>query len=179
MKRSAFTVIELLAATALAGLMLAAVSGVLGTLSRQHREIMSQQHREPWQRRLIDQLQWDFANARQYEVAPKQLTLVGNGGRDFATHVPIFCRAEIRYEVLELASRPCLVRREIHPEDRALCNSGTELVCFDIATIDVRSLEKVHGNRQTAPGSIPRTLRLKVARTSSALAAVDEVLHVY
>jgi prepilin-type N-terminal cleavage/methylation domain-containing protein len=180
--RAGLTLIELLAASALAALLLAAVSGILGLLSRQHHELISQQPGEPWQRRLVEQLQWDFANARHYEAAPKQLTLVGYGGRNFDTHAPVFCRAEIRYEVLDIGGRSCLVRREIHPDDRALDNFRAELVCADVAAIDVRTLDTAAGgNRPPAPGSIPRKLRVTLRRTGTDAGdkAIELMLHMF
>lgn len=160
--------------------MLAAVSGILGTLSHQQREIISQQRSEPWQRRLIERLEWDFANARSYEAGPKQLTLIGYGGRDFATRAPTFRRAEIAYQIMDIGERSCLVRREVHADDRALDNSNMEVVSLDVTAIEIHPIDTPRrGNRPPTPGAIPRKLRFKLRSQSASATTMEATLSIY
>lgn len=171
-----FTAVELLVASALAGLMTVAVLGVLGLLTKHHRELLAKRTVEPWQVQLKEQLRWDFANARHCQNSPTQLRLVGFGGRDFASGAATYRPAEVSYLVKELAQRHWLIRRETHSDDRSLRNFRQEIVCGGVQRIEMQPLDPAAARTQ---GTIPSRFRLRLQGTGTDSIVFDQVIHVY
>ena len=127
------TAIEVLAATLLASLMLAAVAGILGALARQDRDLRTREEAPQWQRQLVEQMLWDVRNARHYQSGPRGVWLKGFGARDFVTMQPTGQPAIITYTIMEAAGDRWLVRRESHPTDRTNNQARTDIVCRGVA----------------------------------------------
>ena len=126
--RRAMTLVELLAASALAASLMAATLGVIGNLNKQRRILFAEGSVEPWRRQLAEQVRWDFANARKMCSRVGELRLVGYGGVDFLTDEPTHRPTEIVYSIQEECGRRWLLRKEIHLDAGSLHNSRTELV---------------------------------------------------
>ena len=65
---------------------------------------------------LEEQLRWDLANARRFELTAETLRLSGCAARDFATQVVTHRRSEVFYRVTMTAEKTWLLREEIQPE---------------------------------------------------------------
>jgi hypothetical protein len=126
------TAIEVLAATVLASLMLAAVAGLLGGLSRQERILRAKSDSPPWHQQFIEELSWDLQNSRQFSAASNLVRLEGFAARDFATGTPTGRPAVIEYFLIAAANDRWLVRRETHPDELRTGASRTEVVCRGI-----------------------------------------------
>lgn len=177
--RTGLTAIELLAASALAALMTVAVSGILGAMALQRRELPTSQTSAAWQRRLAEQVRWDFSNARQFRCNGEELMLSGFGAREFGftsrrpTHRP----AQISYRIKKIGERHWLIRRETHLDERALVNFRSEIVCADADRIDVQPVGAV--GDAGADGTIPRQARFTLRSALDGEEALDVVLQVY
>jgi len=140
--RHAMTLVELLAATSLAVLLLTASFGVLGSLVAQRKALAGDGTESPWRKRLGEMLRWDLSNARRMCLRQKELRLVGYGGVDFdsaeATHRP----TEIIYTIRSDGDRSWLFRREIHLDSDSLHNSRDELVAVGVTSIAVYDPER-------------------------------------
>jgi hypothetical protein len=135
------TLVELLAASALAALLFVALSGVLRSLAIQRRTLLAGKTTEPWRVQLAQQLRWDLANARTMKSRFGELRLVGYGSCDFATGEPTFQRSEIVYFVRNIGKGLWLMRKETHPDDMTLDNYRTDLVCTGVTDLGVIDLE--------------------------------------
>ena len=75
--RGGLTAIELLAATSLATLMMAALLGVLGGITKHQKEIRQAHPTEAWQLALEEQIRWDLANSEWFKAGPQERPVVG------------------------------------------------------------------------------------------------------
>lgn len=108
-----FTLIELMAAAALAVVLITALSGILAHLARQHRSAERAAAAFPDTSLLADQLRRDFGHAVELEVGPSRWRLVGPLAEDRATRLPTLRRAEVTYAVANWGGEPWLVRRVV------------------------------------------------------------------
>jgi hypothetical protein len=139
--RSAMTLVELLAATILAALLMAAVLGVLKAITREEKALKGNTTGENWEAQFVRQLEWDLANSRTVTVTPTGFQLVGFAGRDFASGAPLHCRTSIEYAVHNLRGGSVLVRNEAHLDSPDLDNQSLELVCNRIERIVLAAAE--------------------------------------
>jgi hypothetical protein len=117
------TLVELLAATLLAALLMAAGPA------------------EAWQARLVAQLEWDLANSRTAVTTADGFELGGFAGRDFASGAVLHCPTAIQYAVRNLGGQSCLLRSEAHLDSPNLENQSLELVSNRIERIVLGSAE--------------------------------------
>jgi hypothetical protein len=141
--RSAMTLVELLAATILAALLMAAVLGVLKAVTREQRALRIHPSAEAWQAQLIRQLEWDLANSRSVTSTATGFQLVGFAGRDFASGAALHCRTSIEYAVEMVHGRSFLVRSEAHLDAANLDNQSRDLVCNQIERIVLTSSSEI------------------------------------
>lgn len=133
---SGLTLVELLAATVLATLLVGAVLGLLTSLTRNQRTILKKHGiPDPWQTRLQELFEWDLQNSRTLHAIPNGFQLEGFAGRDFSTGTPLHCPCRITYEIVEDEDRQHLIRRETHTESLNLDNTTSALACFDIGEV--------------------------------------------
>ena len=83
--RRAFTILELLAATALTALLMVAVLLVVGSLGRSRAALAHQPDAGAWRSDLVDTLRRDLTNAAGCDFRQNGMTLVGHGSLDRAT----------------------------------------------------------------------------------------------
>lgn len=170
-RRSGMTLVELLAAAALAGLLMSALVGVLRSLAIQRRTLLQEHPVLLWRDALASQLRWDLVNARRMSQRPGELRLTGYGGCDFDTQSVTHRPCEIVYCVQRAAGHSWLVRREIHLDSTVLNNARAEVVCADVAELVVGRIEdnlapsKPDADASTAPAppalaAVPNPLQL-------------------
>lgn len=152
--RSAMTLVELLAATILAALLMAAVLGVLKAVTREEKTLKGDVSGATWKAQLVRQLEWDLANSRTVLATANGFQLVGFAGRDFASGAPLHCRTSIEYAVQTTRGRSFLVRSEAHLDSPDLDNQSFELVCNQVERIvlDSGDSDAQASNAKTAAG---------------------------
>lgn len=192
--RSGMTLIEVTAATALAVLLVAAMSGVLRSLRTQKAALADDEFQPAWQRQLVDDLRWDLTNSQDMATRPCQLKLLGFSGRDSNSREATHRLTEICYTIRETNGQHLLVRQEISLDDKSVQLGpsklqGQELIAVGITGIILTSLEdtiekdaaskllskgkKVKMNDQWIP--IPKQFRLILIGEDQEL-VIDEVL---
>jgi prepilin-type N-terminal cleavage/methylation domain-containing protein len=132
--RRAFTLIELVAATALSAVLLTVVLSVVRTVNRpQPTSDATTELAAP----LSRQLQWDLANAVVLRTDARGLTLGGYGSLDPATLEPTHVPVVVTYTLRPAGDRLWLVREQSSLD--ALAEGGTwdELACGDVAAFTV------------------------------------------
>ena len=172
--RRGLTLVELLAALVLSGLMVGSVLGVLSSLTRGQRVVLAGHGvPETWQVQLDGMLQWDLENSRSIRLTETGFLLEGYAGRDLSTRLPIHCPSVISYEVVASEKRKHLIRREIHPELLNLENSITEFICFDVDDIIVVPPSVVFGSSveskdRLGDGPLPNRMSVRLLATGDA-----------
>ena len=171
MLRSGFTLIELLAAVALATLLLTAAASVLRALTIKRSFLMKQNESATWIGRLEEQLRWDVANARRFEVSQKALRLVGYATRDFETQLPTHCRSDVVYRLLSLGQDSWLIRDEMQPDLNTNVNRRSDVVCKGVTAI----MMKVPGMRDglQRSGSMPKQFRILLMSDKASQPVID------
>jgi len=140
--RRGFTLIELMVATVLAALLMAAVLGVLKGVTRSQKTLMRGDTAPPWQARLISQLEWDLTNSRSVVPTVDGFQLKGFAGRDFASGAALHGPTTVQYAVRNVAGQLWLVRGEAHLDSLSLDNDSLELVCNRVERIALNSPNK-------------------------------------
>jgi hypothetical protein len=131
-----FTVVEVLAATMLAALLMCAVLGVLKAVTS-HQKAFTQGLPAPWQPHLSALLEWDLSNSKTVLVNEYGFELRGFAGRDLASGMPLHCRTSIQYTVRKVRDESCLVRTETHLDAPNLDSVRSELVLSRVERIVV------------------------------------------
>lgn len=109
--RLAFTLVEFVAATALATLLLVAVLGVAAAFAKSAARRERAVTPPLWQHRLAEQIRWDFEQAREVRKVGSRLELRGYG--DVEANSPTTRRlVEVTYQTESLAHRTWLTRRQ-------------------------------------------------------------------
>src|SRR5689334_23223354 len=113
MRRRAFTILELLAATALTSVLMAAVLHVVGAIAASRAALARQADAPAWRADLLDLLRRDMTNASKVIFAPNSMTLTAaHGALEPATlefrHEPV----TVVYGLSQIHDRPWLVRRQ-------------------------------------------------------------------
>ncbi|WP_010583130.1 hypothetical protein [Schlesneria paludicola] len=136
--RLGLTLVELLAATVLSTLLMAAVLGLLTSVSKaQSVALRAHGIPDPWQQRLDEVLRWDLQNSRSIRTTEAGIELAGFAGRDLSTRMPIHCPCLVEYFIVATGDRTHLFRRESHVESLNIDNSYSDLVCLDVSKITI------------------------------------------
>ena len=130
----AFTLIELVAATALSAVLLTVVLSVVRTVNRPPAPTgATTDTAAP----LSRQLRWDLANAVVLRTDSRGLTLGGYGSLDPATLEPTHLPVVVTYTLRPAGGRLWLVREQSSLDARAEGGTADELVCGGVATFGV------------------------------------------
>jgi hypothetical protein len=133
-RRRGLTMVEVLAATLLSALLMAAVLGVLKGVTG-HQKVFTKDFHESWQSRLGALLEWDLSNSKTVLVTADGFELRGFAGRDFVSGLPLHCRTSIQYVVKKVRDESCLVRAETHLDAPNLDSQRSELVLTRVEQI--------------------------------------------
>lgn len=136
--RNGLTLVELLAATVLSALLMAAVLGLLTSVTKAQTVVLREHGiPAPWQQRLEEMLRWDLENSRSIRTTETGFELSGFAGRNLSTRIAIHCPCIVEYEVIAAGDRTHLIRRESHIESLNIDNSNSDLVCLDVSKITI------------------------------------------
>ncbi len=148
--RSGMTLIELLAATVLAALVMIATLGVIRSLATARKALDEAAVCQPWKRRLAEQLRADLLQSRLLKWDAQQLRLRGYAGRHPVTGVATQRPTEIVYAVRECGTRAFLVRVETALDAPSLGNHRSELAAEGISHIRIQRREDDEGTSPDA-----------------------------
>ncbi len=135
--RRGLTIVELLAATVLAVLLVTAVLSVLKTVTKQATAYNRQPVALAWHARLKQHLTWDLTNSRSIRPIDDGFELSGFAGRDVVSKNAVHCRSIIQYSVSRAGDQHCLMRSEVHPDALSLEHASKELVCLNVGGITI------------------------------------------
>jgi len=165
-RRPAFTLIEVVAATTLAAMLLGTLASVLVMGARQKRQAEARRQLHPAVTLLAEQIRRDVLNARFIQADRAALRLVGPLSHDLTTKAPTGRLAEVIYQVASLGAGPWLVRRQRPLDEIARGQVSQEALWAGATAIEVLVLEdsattssRVQG---APPGMRPMPQRLAV-----------------
>jgi prepilin-type N-terminal cleavage/methylation domain-containing protein len=170
--RRAFTLLELLASTALAALLMLAVLRVVGSLGASRAALARQPQVQPWRGDLVETLRRDLTNASQITFGPDSVTLVGHGSLDpidvTLGHQPV----TVVYGLSSLHGRRWLVRRQSSRDTGSNQTAFAELLCGDVASFNIRPAGAIPVS--SMPVSVPASLIVSISNSDGPI--VDETL---
>ncbi len=159
--RRAFTLLELLAATALSALLMVAVLHVLGTIGRDRRTMAARRGPQVWRADLLDGFRRDLTGSTGVRYGNNTLVLTGQAALDRRTFAPRDEPVTVIYRLAMLHGRSWLTRRQEARNARGNESSWMELLCPDVAAFLVRPVDAGPGlgapleETADAPRSLP------------------------
>lgn len=137
--RRGFTILELLVATALTAVLLAAVFQVVGSLGRSRAALARQADHSQWKSDLLETLRIDLSNSTAVSFRNNGIMLTGHCALQQSTlaydHLPV----TVNYAIVNIHGRTWLVRTQ-EPRGAPSNESGwTELVCPDVSGFSMKS----------------------------------------
>jgi prepilin-type N-terminal cleavage/methylation domain-containing protein len=136
--RRAFTLLELLACTALTAMLMLAVLQIVGSLGASRAVLARRPQVQPWRADLLDTLRRDLTNASQVTFQSGGMTLVGHASLDPADLTLGHQPATIVYGLTTLHGRTWLVRRQSPRDTLANTSPFAELLSPDVTAFSVR-----------------------------------------
>jgi len=138
-QQAGFTLIEALAATALAAIMMTAVMSVVSAMARSDRANGTSPELIDWRSQVIDVISRDLRHADTYQSDVDGITLSGHVALDKHTLKPAHRPAVVNYVIEEYADQKWLLRTQTDPDDRSLRNSWTQAVCSGVLSVSIAS----------------------------------------
>ena len=143
--RRAFTILELLAATALTALLMAAVLHVVGAIGASRAALARHAGAGAWQADLLDLVRRDMTNASKVTFRADGMTLTSHAALDAGTrefqHEPV----TVVYGLSVIDGRSWLVRRQSPREGLSHAPAWAELICPDVTGFVVRRARSTAG----------------------------------
>jgi hypothetical protein len=136
--RKAFTILELLAATALTALLMVAVLQVIGSIGRTRAAMSRQSADGPWKADLLDALRRDLVNSSGIRYEANAVTLTGHAALDPLTLDPVHEPVVVTYGVTTRANRTWLYRRQAPRDGFRGSPAWSELLAPDVARFTLR-----------------------------------------
>jgi hypothetical protein len=176
---TAFTLVELLAASALAAVLMVVLFQVIVSLGRSRAALAAAAGdgrtgpHAAWKADLLDTLRRDLANATEVRVGRDEVEITGHGSLDRQTLAAAHEPVTVVYGLVGPAGRASLVRRQSPRGGVTNDRAWSELVCANVSRF---SLEPVSTARIAIvrPDPLTTPLRLRIASETETL--LDEVI---
>ena len=167
MKRSAFTLVELLAGLLLTSLLLVAVANLLGIVGRRTQVLLDKLPDQTWQDVAMTKLRWDMDNAKSWELSPKRLKLSGFLWSDRVRRRPTQTSAVVVYDIRTVAGKTWLTRtcHEVNSLNNA--PPTKELICGGLDRFQVL-MQGMSQPVENISGSVPKCFQLSLLGAAQA-----------
>ena len=144
--RAAFTLLEMLAALVLCGLLVLGIGRVLRSAVFQNNQARDEFRNQPALRRLTEQLRRDITNARGAALRRSSLVLDGFNGTDRMTRLPVLEPAIVTWRTTRIGTVYWLVR-----DEQRTNMASTEGISSDTIFAGVRRIvaESISGDSDT------------------------------
>jgi prepilin-type N-terminal cleavage/methylation domain-containing protein len=171
-----FTMIEMLAATALTALLMIVLLRVIAGLGQSRAALTRDEHRHAWPTSMLGLIRWDLAHAQKWSPLPDGFALEGFGGLDPATRYPDGLPVTVRYEVVASAGKNWLLRRQM-TTNRA-SDTWSEMICADVQSIQLTSLDREDksSGADRSGLDVPDNLLLHVDSVQADVPPIDQVI---
>jgi hypothetical protein len=173
--RRAFTILELLAATALTALLMAAVLHVVGAIGASRATLARHSDAGAWRSDLLDLVRRDMTNASKVTFRADGMTLTGRAALEAGTlelrHEPV----TVVYGLSVIDGRAWLVRRQSPREGLSHAPAWAELVCPNVTGFVVRRASSIPGANGTdlvalgLPQDVPAAVTISLTGADGAV----------
>jgi type II secretory pathway pseudopilin PulG len=141
-RTAAFTLIELLAASALAAVLMLVLFQVIGSLGRSRAALARVEQsdasaRTAWKADLLDLFRWDLSNATEASFKPGVVTLTGHGALDRRSLAVDQQPVTVVYRLEPRGRSACLVRHQFPRGGVTNDASWSELVCANVTAFEM------------------------------------------
>lgn len=162
----AFTLIEMLLATALSGVVMMAVLAVLGRFARRQDYHATPPDRRAVEEALLSLIEADLLNAEVMELRKAGFSLQGFGRIDERTNAIDHAPVTVVYEVRKSRRQSWLIRRQIGGGPTAVRRVRSDLLCRGVQRIAVKralpTTRKASPPRAKGPQGVPEAVRVTV-----------------
>jgi len=148
-----FTLIESLAATVLAAIMMAAVMSVVSGIVHSDKAVHDNTHDADWRRRVIQVIKRDLQHAEEVQTLDDRVILTGYASLDRKTLKPTHRPAIVTYAINQHAGQSWLIRTQTDTESRSLHNAWGQVMCSGVLGISVLTEAEVGAVEQ--PDALP------------------------
>jgi prepilin-type N-terminal cleavage/methylation domain-containing protein len=179
MKRKAnraFTLIELLAATALGAMLMAAVLVVVGSAVSQEMAMREAESDLLVPTRVADLMRWDLEQSRNISIGDSRIALEGYGAIRAEDLASVHRPATVVYRLHRIAERSFLVREQIRPDQITSRNAWLELICADVNRFELKPVEDQQPPGAGAAPRVPRAYRLLIEAEGAGRLAIEQTL---
>lgn len=138
-RRAGFTLLEMLLATVLAGLLMAGVIFMTSAIARDRARVSADEATPRRASAIVDQLRWDLTNAQTMtpQANGHVLILIGHGGLDAQTLSPTNRYTRVIYEVRGRGRDAALFRSQSYLDEPTRPEPWTELLCTNVQAFSV------------------------------------------
>ncbi|MFZ5828656.1 MAG: PulJ/GspJ family protein [Planctomycetota bacterium] len=181
---SGFTLLEVIVASILAGMLMVALVGLLRGFAQQRRYAETLTKLHPPAGLLVSQMRRDLLSARAWQVVPGGLRFIGTMGSGFGPGAPVGRLAEVHYRIVADDAGPRLLRSELPLGEAAGRGPRDELLWSGAAAVELVVLQDSAETSRTAsavqvPGMqpMPPQVRCVVRGVEGSTIADFIVLH--
>jgi type II secretory pathway pseudopilin PulG len=155
-KRTAFTLVEMLVAVIVASMLTAGVLAAVAGIARDRQRLARIDAAAPVSPHVIDLLRRDLTNATAIVPSPESLILEGHGGIDPQSLAANNRFARVTYRIRHAAGRSDLVREQRYLDDAVRPEPWAEWVAAGVTHVTV------------SPGPSPSQVTLRIETTAGA-----------
>jgi len=172
-RANGFTLVEMLAATALAAMLMIALLTVTASLGRTRAVVTRIDARKTWQVGVLRIVRSDLGSAATITPGLNAVTLEGPLMLDVTDHSATQRLGSVRYELRNVAGRSWLVREQRDRDPLRRYALSVELVCPDVRQISLVVRDGSHG---FAAQSAVKTARLSVESAEPGAESINETI---
>jgi len=163
---TAFTLIEMVLATALSASVMVALLGVMTRLTRGQKFAAGLSTQQELEAGLVSLVETDLVNAREFESKTDGFVLVGFGRLDSTTKQVRHRPVTVSYQVRPAGGRSWLMRQQVYTDPAEGTLTTQELVCAGVEKISLAGVSGSSDGPTSRPGegrSVPEAVRLTVS----------------
>ena len=141
MRRSAFTLLELLLVIVISTMLIGSVVLMTGTIGRDRTRLLAKDN-QPDSSRIVQLMQRDFANSITIAQTPdaRKLILTGHASYDPLTYVANDRLTQVTYYIANVGDNTMLFRSQKYLDDPVRSQPYTESVAMDVTAIQFAGL---------------------------------------
>ena len=139
-RSTGFTLIELVAATALTAVLAITAMYVIASLRQRPQADSSLSTPSAWTEQLRDRVRWDLTQAVALRLDPAGMVMAGYGSIDAVTREPTHRPVTVSYSLKSLAGHSWLIREQTDLNILSAAGSSTEWLLVNVSRFEITPL---------------------------------------